>query len=325
MTSAKPKRILITGGTGFFGRAILKSMQASPWPDAQISILSREPSQFLERYPSFANIGQVELIKGDIQVRQSLPWGQAYTHILHAATDSTHGPSLSPMQRYKQIVAGTENILELAVSAGAERFLLTSSGGIYGPQPADLASFREDWLGGPSLSDPNSAYSQGKRAAEHLCALFRHAHGLPISIARCFAFIGPDLPLDAHFAIGNFIRDALSADVITVAGDGTPLRTYLDQSDLAHWLRTLLLEGKDGETYNVGSDEVVSMAQLAHLVRDLIAPAKAVRILGRPEPSAARQRYVPNIEKARELHGLSVSIPLADAIRTTAQAHQQSS
>lgn len=74
-----------------------------------------------------------------------------------------------------------------------------------------------------------------------------------------------NLPLNAHFAIGNFIQDAISAEQITVAGDGTPLLTYLDQSDLAHWLWTLIIEGLDGETYNVGSDRVISIAELALL------------------------------------------------------------
>jgi len=139
-------------------------------------------------------------------------------------------------------------------------------------------------------------------------------------IARCFAFVGPDLPLNVHFAIGNFIRDALTADAITVSGDGTPLRTYLHQSDLAHWLLTLLVHGRPGQVYNVGSDEVISIAALAHLVRDILAPDKPVYILGQLDPSAARNRYVPDIRKAQQELGLSVTVPLAEAIRRTGEA-----
>jgi len=135
--------------------------------------------------------------------------------------------------------------------------------------------------------------------------------------------VGPDLPLNVHFAIGNFIRDALMADAITIGGDGTPLRTYLDQSDLAHWLFTLLEQGRPGEAYNVGSDEVISIADLAYLVRDILAPEKPVAILGRADPSAARNRYVPNIRKAHQELGLNVTIPLAEAIRRSGEAHQQ--
>jgi len=133
--------------------------------------------------------------------------------------------------------------------------------------------------------------------------------------------VGPDLPLNVHFAIGNFIRDALTADAITVSGDGTPLRTYLEQSDMAYWLLTLLEHGRPGQAYNVGSDEVVSIADLAHLVRDILAPGKYVRILGQPNPGSARCRYVPDIRKAHQELGLNVSIPLAEAIRRTGEAH----
>ena len=142
-------------------------------------------------------------------------------------------------------------------------------------------------------------------------------HGLETVVARCFAFVGPDLPLNVHFAIGNFIRDALTADAITVSGDGTPLRTYLDQSDLAHWLFTLLEHGRPGQAYNVGSDEVISIAALAHLVRDILAPDKPVHILGQPNPGAARNRYVPDISKVSHQLGLGVTVSLAEAIRRT--------
>jgi dTDP-glucose 4,6-dehydratase len=242
--------------------------------------------------------------------------------VLHAATDSTIGPSLTPLQRYDQIVEGTRNILDLAVTTGARRFLLTSSGAIYGPQPPDLAAIPEDWPGSPPLAEPSTAYGQAKRAAEHLCALVGEQHGLETVVARCFAFVGPDLPLHVHFAIGNFIRDALTADAITVSGDGTPLRTYLDQSDLAHWLLTLLEHGRPGQAYNVGSDEVISIAALAHLVRDILAPHKPVHILGQPNPGAARNRYVPDISKVLRELGLSVHVHLAESIRRTSAAAQ---
>jgi UDP-glucuronate decarboxylase len=310
--------LLLTGGTGFFGKALLRNFLTNGWAaDASVVVLSRNPASFLAAYPEFAGHHQISFLQADIQQRDSLPWDQNFTHVLHAATESTIGPSLTPLQRYDQIVDGTRNILDLAVATGARRFLLTSSGAIYGPQPSDLAAIPEDWPGSPPLAEASTAYGQAKRAAEHLCALVGEQHGLETVVARCFAFVGPDLPLDVHFAIGNFIRDALTADAITVSGDGTPLRTYLDQSDLAHWLLTLLEHGRPGQAYNVGSDEVISIAALAHLVRDILAPDKPVHILGQPTPGAARNPYVPDISKARQQLGLSVTVSLAEAIRRT--------
>lgn len=307
--------ILLTGGTGFFGRALLRYFISTGMAaDATVCVLTRDPKRFCATYPDLAACDGISFLKADIEDRQTLPWDQTFTHVLHAATDSTIGPSLTPLQRFQQILQGTTNILDIAVATGVQRFLLTSSGGIYGPQPPDLDTIPEDWLGGPPVDYTSTAYSQAKRAAEHLCALYRETHGLQTVIARCFAFVGQDLPLNAHFAIGNFIRDALTVDQITVAGDGTPLRTYLDQSDLARWLWTLMMEGLDGETYNVGSDHVTSIADLAHLVRDLLAPAKQVCILGAPRPNNLRNRYVPSIKKIKALHSLTPEVSLSQSI-----------
>jgi len=317
-------RLLLTGGTGFFGRSLLRLclLSSSTKSDLEIIVLSRNPDVFLAAHPEFSGNKAISFVTGDIQQRDSLPWDHEYTHVLHAATDSTIGPSLDPLKRYDQIVDGTRNILDLAVATCSRRFLLTSSGAIYGPQSTDLKSIPEHSRTSPPLDIPSTSYGQAKRAAEHLCALYREAHGLETVIARCFAFIGPDLPLNAHFAAGNFICDALTADSITVAGDGTPLRTYLDQSDLAHWLFTLLERGRSGETYNVGSDEVISIGELAHLVRDVLAPEKPVQIIGKADPDAARNRYVPNITKAREELGLGITVALCNSIRRTGEAYR---
>ena len=315
-------KLLLTGGTGFFGRALIRYLNHD-YKTVEIYILSRNPGRFIAEYPHLNANDSVKFLKGDIQQRDSLPWDKSFTHVLHAATDSTIGPSLSPLKRYEQIVDGTRNILDLAVATGARRFLFTSSGAIYGPQPTDLAAIPEDYTGSPPLYATNTAYGQAKRTAEHICHLMGEEHELEIVIARCFAFIGADLPINAHFAVGNFIRDARSAREITVQGDGTSLRTYLDQHDLAHWLMTLLRHGKQGQTYNVGSNEVVSIAELAYLVRDVIAPNKPVRILGRAKIGTAGKRYIPDIRKIQKELGLSVRISLKEAISITETNHKQ--
>ena len=325
MSTATERNIFLTGGTGFFGRAILRycmHLSHDHVPVPSLTVLTRSCTKFLEDYPEFLNHPWLSFHNGDILDPLSLPKRQEFTHVFHAAADSTHGPKLQPLDRYRQIVDGTRNLLDFTVATGARRFLLTSSGAVYGPQPPDLPALPEDFVGSPTLANPANAYGLGKRAAEHLCALYQDAHGLETVIARCFAFVGPDLPLDVHFAIGNFIRDALSAEAITVASDGTPLRTYLDQADLAHWLLTLLEQGRAGQAYNVGSDEVVSIAELSHLVRDLLAPDKPVRILGQATDTAGRNRYIPDIRKAQQELGLTVTVPLAEAIRRTGEFHR---
>lgn len=317
--------VLLSGGTGFLGRALLRKWKIDKYignTDTRVTVLSRDPASFLSDYPEFASLPWLNFHKGDICDPLSLPRKDRFTHVLHAASGFMLGPRLGSLAHYHQTVEGTENLLELAVTVGARRFLLTSTGGVYGPQPSVVAALAEDWPGSPDLRNPANAYSLGKRAAEHLCALYQDAYGLEVVIARCFAFVGRDLPLDAHFAIGNFIRDALGRDAIEVAGDGSPLRTYLDQDDLAHWLLTLLARGQAGEIYNVGSDEVVSIAELAHRVRNLLAPDKPVLIRGRRQDGQGRNRYVPDIRKARAELGLGVTIPLDEAIRRAGAAHR---
>ena len=267
-------KLLLTGGTGFFGKALLRHLSLIRPTGIEVVVISRNPERFLAINPEFTAMTWLTFMRADIQDRNSLPWDQSFDRVLHAATESTNNIRLTNLQCFDQIINGTKNILDLAINAGVKRFLYISSGAIYGSQPADLTSIPETWRGAPPLCETNTAYGQGKRAAEHLCLLSGEQHGLEVVIARCFSFVGPDLPIDAHFAIGNFIRDAITANVITVKGDGSPLRTYLDQSDLARWLIALLDQGRNGEAYNVGSNEIISIAEVAKLVRDVLAPEK---------------------------------------------------
>lgn len=315
--------LLLAGGTGFFGRALLRHWEAAHGRGdvvPAVTVLSRDPVAFLRQHPEFAELSWLRFHAGDILAPASLPADARFTHLLHAAADSTLGPQLTPLQRTTQIVDGTRHLLDYAVARQIPRFLLVSSGGAYGPQPQGMALIPEDYHGMPDPLDARNAYGVAKRCAEHLCALYAQQHGMETVIARGFAFVGRDLPLNAHFAIGNFIRDALAGSPITVQGDGTPVRSYMDQRDLARWLDVLLQRGRVGQAYNVGSDETIDIAALARRVRDLLAPGQPVQIASSaPMAQGLRQRYVPSIVKARTELGLELRYTLDDAVRETAR------
>jgi dTDP-glucose 4,6-dehydratase len=143
-------------------------------------------------------------------------------------------------------------------------------------------------------------------------------NGISVKVARCFAFVGPHLPLDAHFAIGNFIRDAMSGGPIHIRGDGTAVRSYLYAADLAAWLWTILVAGKSGQAYNVGGAEAVAMAELARLVRDELAPGAQIRRDQTQQPGQTVDRYVPDVTRAAIELQLKPRITLEDAINRTA-------
>jgi dTDP-glucose 4,6-dehydratase len=319
------QRLLITGGTGFFGRALLRHFHASakssisrPSNDFdEIIVLSRNPEAFANHYPDLANASWLRWVRADVCQADTLDAvliGEKISAVLHAATDSTDAAALSSVDKLDQIVQGTRNILQMASRLHARRFLMTSSGGVYGPQPGNMPQISENYFGIPDPLQLSSTYGLGKRMAEHLSFLFGQSHGLEIVIARCFAFVGQDLPLDAHFAIGNFIRDAINNPSIEVGGDGSPVRTYMDQRDLSHWLMVLLQQGLSGQAYNVGSDEEINIKDLAYLVRDTLAPEKSVNIARKLSEQCFRNRYVPSIDKAKtELH-LNLNYSLKQAI-----------
>jgi len=165
--------------------------------------------------------------------------------------------------------------------------------------------------------DPRSAYGLGKKTAEHICALYASQFGLHLTIARCFAFVGPYLPLDIHYAIGNFIHDGLNKRSITIRGNGTPYRSYLYAADLVIWLWTILLWGTSLRPYNVVSDDDLTIEQVARQVSEHFEPSPALKILGARVDDEPPARYVPSIMRARRELGLEAWIPLHEAISRT--------
>ena len=223
---------------------------------------------------------------------------------------------------FDTIVKGTRHTLDFAVQCKANKFLLTSSGAVYGRQPPEMTNIPEDYCVAPDPADPNSAYGEGKRAAEHLCALYFEKYGIETKIARCFAFVGPYLPLDIHFAIGNFIRDGLNGGPIQVNSDGTPYRSYLYAADLAIWLWTILFKGQTCCPYNVGSEEAMTIVDLAKEVAACFQKPIEVNIAKAHDLRRLTQRYVPSTKRAREHCNLRQTVDLQDGIKRTILFHR---
>lgn len=316
------KRIFVTGGTGFFGLWLLSAITLLNRQGANIHVtaLSRNPDRFLEGCPHFQGQPWLSFITGNVRDFE-FPSAQ-FDLLIHAATDTTISAHANPLAIFDDIVVGTRRTLDFGVKAGIKRVLLTSSGAVYGPQPSTVSHLHEDARFACSPNMPTSAYGEGKRVMELLGALYHREYGIEPVIARCFAFAGPGLALDGQFAIGNFIRDALYADAIHVGGDGTPLRSYLYGADLAVWLLQLLGTGQACHPYNVGSDQAISVSDLAILVRNVVSAEKEVCIAKHVTTEVdQRQRYVPSIGRAKE-NGLDVWTSLERAIEWTADFYR---
>lgn len=314
-------RLFITGGTGFFGCWLLESfLFANQQLDlkASATVLTRKPDSVKQTLPHLMLDPAVSLHKGDVR-NFEFPSGE-YSHIVHAATETS--PQLEivdPLDKFTSNIEGTRRILDFALASGTSKFLFTSSGAVYGKQPSDMTHIPESYVGAPETNDLTTDYGQSKRASEFLCTAYAKKHGFQAAIARCFAFVGPRLPLDGNFAIGNFIRDAMKGKPIQINGDGTPYRSYLYAADLAIWLWTIFLRGQSCYPYNVGSENDLTIAQLAQTVANAVAPDLPIQIGIKHIPSQPVARYVPMTQRAKTELGLQEFIKLPDAIQHTVQ------
>ncbi|MDD5208254.1 MAG: NAD-dependent epimerase/dehydratase family protein [Elusimicrobiales bacterium] len=313
------QRIFITGGTCFIGRWLLESFSyANSKLDlkAEATVLSRNPDAFLSRAPGIRRDPSISFCRGDIR-SFAFP-EKEHAFIIHgAAASGADREAEGPLARFDTIVSGTGRTLEFASKTGCRKLLFISSGAVYGKQPPEMTHIPESYPGGPDTMDPASDYGEGKRAAELLCALaHKRGPGLETKIARCFAFVGPDMPLDSHFAIGNFIRDAAAGGPVLVKGDGTPCRSYLYASDLAVWLWTILFRGRPCRPYNVGSGKSVSILETANAAAGQASPPLAVKV-AQPPCGGQPQRYVPDVSRAESELGLTVTVGLSEAISRT--------
>ncbi len=299
-------KIFLTGGTGFFGKSILSARKRGVLPEVELTILSRSPGKFLAENPEFDGLPGVRYVAGD--VRDFTFPAEAFDCVIHAATPTAE--TLPPGEMRSIILEGTRHVAAFAKMCGAEKLLMTSSGAVYGTQPPECPALPENFS-----CAPVTEYGIAKLEAEQICI----DSGLHVLLARCFAFAGAYLNREVHFAIGNFIRDALAGNPIVIQGDGTPLRSYLYADDLVKWLWHILEYGVSGRPYNVGSDEAVSILELARTVKRVLNSSSKIVVCKQPVPGVLPPRYIPCIDRAERELGLRPETTLEKTILYSAK------
>ena len=240
-------RILFAGGTGFVGQWVLRAIKEANRRHGlriAVEILSRNPHQFALKNKDLFDHGMFSLTAADITGRINLQEG--FTHVIHGASDAKKDITDNrPADLISSLTTGTDNIMKLAARNKAKVLLLSSGAVKHGG---------------------HNAYSNGKRASEAICHAYHVQHGLDVNIARMYAFSGQWMPIDTHFAIGNFVRNLLRNETIEIKSDGTPVRSYMHGADMAAWLLRMMAEPVGFDIMDVGSSEEVMIGELAAMI-----------------------------------------------------------
>lgn len=317
----KDCNIFISGGTGFFGKWIIKCLvKANDTFNLNLIIfmLTREPKCFINDEPELSKHKSIRILTGGMS-NFEYP-NCEINYIIHTATETNNNRIKNePLFLFESNINGTKHILKFAKSCNAKNILITSSGAVYGNRFCEeMNNVSEMYNGAPFTTEKESVYGNGKRTIEILSALYANKYNLNVKIARCFSFVGPYLPLNENYAIGNFILDALGGRNISIKGDGTPRRSYMYMADLVIWLLNILINGKSCHPYNVGSNYGISILDLANIVSKVINPDIKIEVMKRKNVKSGIEYYVPSTDRAIQELNLKKGINLEEAIKRTA-------
>lgn len=314
--------LLIIGGSGFFGKSILDGYQRgllTQWGINSIYIMARSASNLRIANPELLN-ETIELINENIATCQNLP---SADYVIHAAASSDASRYVGdPTGEKENIIKGVDNFCRLAeVFLRKSKILYVSSGAVYGSRSTNAIPFHEetDFHSLDRIDENKLAYAEAKRASEekikNLCD-----KGLAVSIARCFAFIGKYLPKDQHFAIGNFLQNAINGESIEVKAQKEVYRSYMYADDLVVWLMAICdASSSQCPIYNVGSDEAIEIRSLAKLVGNMYGvDVKYLALSG-----SDLDFYIPSTLKIRDQLGVIRKFSVADSLKLIYQLREQ--
>lgn len=321
-------RLLITGGAGFIGSAVVRLAIARGHEVINLDALTY--AACLENVASVAQSPLYSFVHADIRDRAALDRVfAAHTPdaVLHLAAESHVDRSIDgPGTFVETNITGTYNLLEAARGywqaqgrPESFRFQHISTDEVYGSLPADpMVKFTED-----TPYDPRSPYSASKAASDHLVRAWHETYGLPILITNCSNNYGP-----FHFPeklIPVVILNALAGKPLPIYGDGSNVRDWLYVEDHAEALLTVLERGAPGRSYNIGGENELSNLELVRslcTVLDEAAPrddgksyaAQISFVTDRPGHDA---RYAIDPSRIRAELGWRPSVTVDEGLRRT--------
>lgn len=314
--------LVITGASGFIGSWLVAAWICSRnffGGSGKLVLTCRSTTAISSRFGTMPSDKDVILLDADI--RELLIEHKMKNPVfIHAATaSSARLNSEDPLEMINVIVEGTKRAIASAKQMNASKFVFLSSGAVYGGALRDGVPVGEDDLRGPDLRDRRFAYHEAKRLAELICQIEAQGSGIELAILRLFTFVGAYLPIDTHFAIGNFIKASLAGDTIAIKSDGKSVRSYQYAADLAALIVIVSMKSMQGSVYNVGSSRQVSILELANLVRDVMESNSGIEIQGM-NTHTPNSFYVPDITRLENELSWNDTFALEDAILRTANA-----
>lgn len=314
----RQRHIFVTGGNGFLGTWIVELvayLNDHLGFGTRVTVYSRQSRSLLVLAPHLRRHDWLHFQDGDVRYLAEIPRDVAF--VVHAAAITDRRLFAScPSLVAETISIGTARVLKAALLLDSlEKFVLLSSGLVYGAQPWSESRVDEDFLGPAPRTTIASVYAESKRMAEIFAQAAISESKLPVVIVRPFAFVGPYLSLNLPWAVTDFIRDGFNGGPIRIMGDGAAVRSLMYASDYAFWTLAALARGEPRNAYNVGSSDQV----------DLLSLAKIIARQFRPEPTIvtncgqghAPSILVPSVAKAQAVLGVSLTVDLQTALQRT--------
>ncbi len=313
LNDLKNSEILVTGGTGFFGKWILEFviyLNDSYNFNIKLYLLARRNTLEIKQITSIRK--DVIFIQKDICNLVELP--ENINYIIHAASSPDNIEHINnPIETMNIISSGTKQLLDSILTLeNIKKVINLSSGQVYGK--AFEGSISENNYGYLDCASIKSIYPESKRFSETLCKAYETLYRLPIVQVRPFSFIGPFMSLEKPWAINNFIRDAIKFKSIKIIGNGKPIRSYMYPTDMIEWLFNILVTSKNNTTYNLGSDEGISLENLALKIRNIIGNDVQIDVLNMNEN---KDVFLPDIQTSKDELNLTLKVNFDDALEKT--------